>query len=267
MNSGMSGRGTDRLIILIGDSYAKGSTCGSATSPTEIAQVMASDVTVEPYGKRIATACNVPYKLYARNGASNTMISQFVVSAIHQAIKSGISPRNILILAGWTTTGRVDFFSKSRNRTDTLKVMSKTDHVLHGLFRELDGVSLSDVSPLFDHPPFLYQQTLHAINYANSVADMHGVRIINLHNLTIWKTNYPLSTGCVNIKEQDILSHSLSDTHRNIVERMLSQPSFQQIAQKRQWMDASDHPFDEGHAFWAQKILEDNGNVFKEFLH
>lgn len=191
------------------------------------------DDPAKKYAVLLAKQYNAELTDIAKPGASNEHIAKCCVAVVTRALKT-YKPEEIVVVVGWTETGRTELYDKQTNSFTSLFFSAVTQ--FNKTFRRE-----------YWSPAVGYYQFVHSFNYLNSVCRANGVKIINLASLTI----FPAKFG----NQMDFLL-DVATTEEDVrqLKDVVSRPSFHDFAKKRNMIRHDNYPNEQSHKLWFVHI-------------
>lgn len=196
-------------------------------------------------------------------GASNDFIATATVSGIMRALNK-YDPKEIVVIVGWTSTERFEYFNKSIGRIMS-SFVNPARHV-NGNYTTKDlerGVFVN--LELWD-PSYGYYKLIHSFNYVYSLCKAYGIACVHKHNCNHASARFPNVTLLNTlVKNKDLQEASLSAEALECFSNWRGEISFQQFTMKGNLViepKYDTHPNEDGHLLWARKVLHKH----KEFI-
>lgn len=143
------------------------------------------------YADVIARASGHKLISVAAAGASNEFIAQSAAAALNKALMMW-SPDQIVVLVGWTTSDRFEYFDTKVQ--GILSLMANVDQRTNNGMIGQHGLPRDKLAKNMWSPGFGFYKFLHAFNYINALCKMADVKLINLHNVGAIESPLPACT-------------------------------------------------------------------------
>lgn len=194
-------------------------------------------------------------------GMSNEFIAAATVSGIIKALESkSYKPEEILVIVGWTSTERFEYFNRHIGRIMS-GFMNLTHHV-HGDMNQEDRNRSEFMSKHLWDPSYGYYKLIHAFNYLHSFCKAHNVKIIHKGNIIHIKARFP-SIKMLNteVKNSSLIQEALMEEYEEVFNVWSQESTFQEATMKNPLVYTINpridtHPSSAGHAMWAQKLIQ-----------
>lgn len=185
------------------------------------------------YAALLAKHYNAELADIAKPGASNEHIAKRCAAVVAKALKT-YNPKDIVVVVGWTETGRTELFNKQTNSFTSLFLSDATQ--FNKTFRRE-----------YWSPAMGYYQFIHSFNYLNNVCKANGVRIINIASLNV----FPAKFG----NQMDfLLDVAITDQDRVQLKDVVNRPSFHDFAKKKNMIRNDNYPNEQSHRLWFEHI-------------
>ena len=182
------------------------------------------------YANLIAQHLDVELIDVSAAGMTNEFISAAAVFGINKALQK-YSSEEILVIVGWTTTERFEYFNNHVGRIVAGYVNAK--HHAYGDKRKGDMERAQFISQHFWSPAYGYYKLIHSFNYVHSFCRAHNVTVIHKHNVQHYPARFPsMKLLHTKVSNSDLLDQCLTLDAKNHFKRMSDERSFQEFTMK-----------------------------------
>lgn len=209
------------------------------------------------YAKIISQRLNMKLIDVSAAGMTNEFISAATVSGINKALQQYKSDE-ILVIIGWTTTERFEYFNKRIGRIMSGYV--NLSHHKHGSAKREEDREISIV--ISDHmwdPSYGYYKLLNSFNYVHNFCKAQGVTVIHKHNVKYYPAHFPdIKLNNTEVRNSDLIELCLTADAKEHFDRMTVERSFQDFVDiNRYWnIPGKDtHPNERGNMLWAERLM------------
>jgi len=198
-------------------------------------------------------------KLYdvSMAGASNEAIASAAIVGVNRALQK-FKPEELILLIGWTSTERFEFFHKKIGRIMSAMINFQTHRLGDGddLLKEVSGFT---AEKMWD-PSYGYYKLVHSFNYVHSFCRSHNIKVIHKQNVKHHRAYFPdIKLKFTMIKNHHLINSALSpDFKKDFEAWSLHDSCFQDVTMKRRLIlrpGFDTHPNEEGHAFWFKHLI------------
>lgn len=208
------------------------------------------------YAKLIADHIKVELIDVSAAGVSNDLIAAATVSGITRAL-SRYTPEEIIVLVGWTTTERFEYYNKEQGRVLASFVNLKNHK--HGSVNEQDVMRSNYVSENLWDPSYGYYKLVHAFNYVYSVCKAYGIKCIHKKNLTHYAASFPkVKLRYTSLRNEELSELALAPDALECLKSWSKEVSFQEFTMKKGYVlipKVDTHPNEQGNFAWATKLI------------
>ena len=215
----------------------------------------------ERYAKILADHMTADLIDTSAAGMTNEFIAAATISGIVKALEiNQYQPEELLVLVGWTTTERFEYFNRKVGRIMSGYVNAAL-HV-HGDMTQQDKDRSELISKELWDPSYGYYKLVHAFNYLNSFCKAHNVKIVHIANIPHIKARFPsvkLRNAAIN--NNDIIRGSLTSEVETALTALSGERTFQELTMRDPFKYTLNpkfdtHPNSAGHAMWAEKLIQ-----------
>ena len=200
-------------------------------------------------------------------GKSNETIAASISYGLNQAIKK-YEPEDIVVIAGWTETARMEYWDKRRANLQTCYLTGFVPQGIPAEIPRLTEISNFITNKLWD-PCYSYYRLLHAFNYVHALCEASGVRVVHLKNLNIFEAHMPNydKNRKDSIRLIDYTDDIFPPKVAEAFNQMYSSISFRDLILKDERLliapGVDHHPNEIGHSMWADKIKQTYNNIIQ----
>ena len=209
------------------------------------------------YSQLVADHMGIELYDVSMAGASNEAIASTAVVGLNRALRK-FKPEELIILIGWTTTERFEFFHKNHGRIMSAMINHKTHRVGDSdpLLKEVNSFV---AEKMWDHS-YGYYKLVHAFNYVHSFCRNNNIKVIHKQNVKHHPAYFPgIKLKFTQIKNKHLIESALSPDYKKDFEAWsLHDSCFQDVIMKRRLIlrpGFDTHPNEEGHAFWFKHLI------------
>jgi hypothetical protein len=192
------------------------------------------------------------------SGASNENIASATAFGVAEAIRR-YRPEEIVVVVGWTEMGRMEFWDRKLARIQSVFPFRRSENS-----QTYQKDITKFVSEYMWEPCYSYYKLIHAFNYVQSLCKAHGIPIIHLKNIDLYKTSMPSGKILHSTMRTEWYSENiLSKQDQLCFDKMFESQSFYSIINERSdyaFID-SKHPTAIAHQFWANQIYQQNTDI------
>lgn len=188
-------------------------------------------------------------------GMTNEFISAATVVGINKALQK-YSPEEIIVIVGWTTTERFEYFNKKVGR-----IMSGYTNVskhIYGDKKEGDYERSLFISQHLWSPAYGYYKLINSFNYVHSFCEARGVTVIHKHNVQHHAARFPsIKLLHTDVNNSDLIDRCFTTDAKKHFERMSEERSFQDFVMREQFIISKKdtHPNEKGNIRWAERLI------------
>lgn len=208
------------------------------------------------YARLIADHMKVDLIDVSTAGASNDFIAAATVSGITQALRK-YAPNEIIVLVGWTTTERFEYFNKEQGRV-LASFVNLSVHK-YGSIKEPDLSRSKFVSEDLWDPSYGYYKLVHAFNYVYSVCKAYSIKCIHKHNVVHHAAQFPkVKLRHTLLKNEDLLDLAIAPDALECLKSWSKEVSFQEFTMKKGYVitpGVDTHPNEQGNIGWAARLI------------
>ena len=208
------------------------------------------------YAKLIADHMKVELIDVSAAGVSNDFIASATVSGITRAL-SKYAPEEILVLVGWTTTERFEYFNKEHGRV--LASFVNPGNHRYGNVKEPDLLRSEYISQNLWDPSYGYYKLVHSFNYVYSVCKAYGIKCIHKHNVMHHAAHFPkIKLRHTLLRNEQLSNLALTPDAQQCLKSWSQEVSFQEFTMKKAYVVApgfDTHPSEQGNVSWAAKLV------------
>ncbi len=213
------------------------------------------------YAKILADRINADLIDVSAAGMTNEFIAAATVSGIIKAMEvKYYKPEEILVLVGWTSTERFEYFNRRVGRI--MSGFTNIAHHLNGDMQQEDRDRSEYMSKVLWDPSYGYYKLIHAFNYLHSFCKAHNIRIIHKANIIHVRARFPyIRLRNTEVKNSDLIQEALTAEFEEVFNVCSGERTFQELVMKNPLLYTIDpkydtHPNPAGHAMWAEKLVE-----------
>ncbi len=185
---------------------------------------------------------------------ANESIATAVISGINKLLNNGKTPDTIVVVVGWTSQPRMEYFDTARNKIMTMLTVPP-DHYVHQPLQNVSGYDRAEIAAAMWHSGYGYYKYLHAFNYVDVFCRLHGIKIIHVQNLDIFPVKMPDEDRLhTEIKTNELITNALDSVANARLKHLLKQKTFASVARNMKDMDDTNHPRAASHFEWAHYI-------------
>jgi len=219
------------------------------------------------YSALLAKKFNIQLIDVSSAGASNDFIASSVAYGIKQALEK-FNPDEILVMVGWTSIERFEYFKKSIGRVVSglvnLKQHRFGDNIEDFHIYKFIGENL------YDHS-YGYYRFIHSFNYIFSLCKGHGIKNIFFNNIAPIPFRFPsVKLLYSNVRNENLQTYVLSAEAKKVFMKFTKEESFQDLLLKNEklWLISNhdSHPNELAHQYWASFIEKNNPEIFEGIL-
>lgn len=187
---------------------------------------------------------------------ANETIATAVVSGLNKLLKAGKDPSSIVVVVGWTSQSRMEYFDVSSSRMMTLLTVPP-DYYVHPSLQKIGKLERVDIASAMWHNGYGYYKYLHAFNYVDSFCHLHNIKLIHIQNLDIFPVKMPNEQRpYTDVVTNDLITEALSGEAQKRLKKLLIQKTFAFLANRNKDIDDSGHPQLKSHLLWADYVGE-----------
>jgi len=209
------------------------------------------------YARLVANHMGIDLYDASMAGASNEAIASLAIVGINRALRK-YKPEELILLIGWTSTERFEYFNKRIGRIMS-SMVNLRNHRTGDPDPHLKEISSFTADNMWD-PSYGYYKLIHAFNYVHSFCRSHNIKVIHKQNVTHYPAYFPnVRLKHTGIKNTHLIDSVLTEEYnRNYRGWAKDGLCFQEETMKRGMilMPGHDtHPNEEGHAFWFKHLI------------
>ena len=214
------------------------------------------------YARLLADHMKVELVDTSMAGASNETLAAAAIAGINKSLER-YKPEEIILLIGWTSTERFEFFNKRRGH-----LMSSVANLKHHRNGDknpyLKEIHLFNNKYLWD-PSFGYYKLVHTFNYVHSFCKSHGIKVIHKQNLDHYQAFFPdIQIKNAYIHNTDLIKSALSPEFARIFKDWTEGLSFQRETMRLKYIlqpGYDTHPNEEGHYMWFNHLIMSHNSL------
>lgn len=208
------------------------------------------------YSKILAQHLNVELIDVSAAGMTNEFISAATISGITKALEK-YSPEEILVVVGWTTTERFEYFNKKIGRIMSGYV-NLTRH-MYGDKHEEDVERSQLISKYLWDPSYGYYKLIHSFNYLHTFCKEQRVTVIHKHNVQHHAARFPsIKLLHTDVHNNDLIDRCFTADTKKRFQLMTIEKSFQLFTMESKYVidpKRDTHPNEQGHILWAERLM------------
>lgn len=190
-------------------------------------------------------------------GMTNEFIAAATISGITKALNN-YKAEEILVIVGWTTTERFEYFNKSLGRIMSGYVNPSVH--LHGDKLTHDQQKVAEVvSKYMWDPSYGFYKLIHAFNYVYAFCKQIGVSVINKHNVNHYSAEFPnIPIKHTDIMNRNLIENAVPEAVWDCYKTWSTEKSFQDFCLIHKLVidiTRDTHPNEEGHKRWAERLI------------
>lgn len=216
------------------------------------------------YANLIAQHLEVELIDVSAAGMTNEFISATTVFGVNKALQK-YSSEEIIVIVGWTTTERFEYFNNNTGRIVSGYVNLK--HHVHGDRKKGDLERSRFISEHFWSPAYGYYKLIHSFNYVHSFCKAQNVAVIHKHNVKHYPASFPsMKLLHTKVSNSDLFDACLTPDAKSHFQRMSDERSFQEFTMNNNLVldpKIDTHPNEEGNILWANRLMTKHSELRK----